>query len=135
MSQQNMEIVRRFVDQARTTRNPVLDIFDKDVEWELDPGRLAIPDFPPASHGPDGVREFFRRWVGSFDDWDYEVEESIDAGDAIVLRIHQWGRGKGSGASVEARFWQVWTMRNGKAVRVTHHIEKAEALEAAGLRE
>jgi hypothetical protein len=44
------------------------------------------------------------------------------------------GRGKGSGAPVEARFWQVWIMRDGKAVRVTHHIEKADALEAAALR-
>jgi hypothetical protein len=73
----------------------VWDIFDEDVEWELDPAALALPDFPPASHGPDGIREFFRRLVGAFEEWDYEA------------------------------------MRDGKAVRATHHIEKAGALEAA----
>ena len=107
------------------------DIFDEGVEWELDPAALALPDFPPASHGPDGIREFFRRLVGAFEEWDYEAEELIGAQDAVVVRIHHWGRGKGSGAPVEARFWQVWIMRDGKAVRVTHHIEKADALEAA----
>jgi ketosteroid isomerase-like protein len=132
MSEENVEVVLRFVDQARATRDPVWDIFDEDVEWELDPSSLALPDVPPGSHGPDAVRHFFRRLIGGFERWDYEVEESIDAGDAVVLRIHHWGRGKGSGAPVEARFWQVWTMRGGKAVRVTHHIDKADALEAAG---
>jgi ketosteroid isomerase-like protein len=98
-------------------------------------GSLALPDVPPRSHGPGAVRRFFRRLVGGFEHWDYEVEESIDAGDAVVLHLHHWGRGKLSGAPVEARFWQVWTMRDGKAVRVTHHVEKADALEAAGLSE
>jgi hypothetical protein len=47
MSQENVEIVRRFVDQAREGPGAVWDIFDEDVEWELDPGRLALPDVPP----------------------------------------------------------------------------------------
>jgi ketosteroid isomerase-like protein len=134
-SDENVEIVRRFVDLARDDPDAVWDIFDEDVEWELDPAALALPDFPPASHGPDGIRDFFRRLVGAFEEWDYEAEEWIEAPDAVAVRIHHWGRGKGSGAPVEARFWQVWILREGKAVRVTHHIHKTEALKAAGLRE
>jgi ketosteroid isomerase-like protein len=135
MSEENVQIVRRFIDQARQTPEAVWDIFDEDVEWELDPGALALPDFPPVSRGPDEIREFFRRLVGAFEDWGYELEELVEGEDSVVAHIHHWGRGKGSGASVEARFWQVWIMRGGKAVRVTHHIERADALEAAGLRE
>lgn len=131
MSDQNVKIVQRFIDQARETPDAVWDIFDEDVEWEL--GDLSIPDFPPTSHGPDGVREFFRRWVSTFEDWGYEIEELVDTGDAVAVRVHQWGRGKGSGAAVDQRFWQVWIMRDGKAVRVTHQIEKADALAAARL--
>jgi ketosteroid isomerase-like protein len=74
-------------------------------------------------------------WTGPFDEWGYEVGEVIDAGDSVVAQIHQWGRGKGSGAGVESRFWQAWTISDGKIVRATHHSEKAEALEAAGLPE
>jgi ketosteroid isomerase-like protein len=54
--------------------------------------------------------------------------EIIDAEDSVVVSIDQWGRGKSSGAAVHQVFWQVWTLREGKAVRVTHHNEKADAL-------
>ena len=42
---------------------------------------------------------------------------------------------KAGGVSVDNHFWQVWTLRDGKVIRSTHHWEKAEALEAAGLSE
>jgi ketosteroid isomerase-like protein len=131
MSHENVRSVRRFMERAREDPEGVWDIFGRDVLWEV--GALAIPDVPATFRGPDGVREFFRRWVGAFEDWAYEVEEVIDAGDAVAVHLHQWGRGKGSGATVDLRFWEVWIMRGGKAVRVTHRLEKADALEAAGL--
>jgi ketosteroid isomerase-like protein len=125
----NVDIVRRFLDQAPENPDAVWDIFDADVEWET--GALLIPDLPDTLHGPDGVRDFFRRWVGAFENWGYEVEEFVEAGDSVAVHIHQWGRGKGSGALVDQRFWQVWTMRDGNAVRVRHELERARALEAA----
>ena len=132
MSEENVEIVGRMLDQARQDPEVVLGMLADDVEW--DTKDLQLPG-PSTRFGPDGVREFFRDWVGAFEAWDYEAEELIDAGDATVVCLHQWGRGKGSGATVENRFWQVWTIRAGKIVRATHHREKAQALEAAGLRE
>ena len=99
--------------------------------WEV--GALAIPDVPATSRGPGAVREFFRRWVGAFEDWAYEVEEVIDARDAVAVQLHQWGRGKGSGATVDLHFWEVWIVRDGRVVRVTHWVDEADALEAAGL--
>ena len=90
MSQENVRVVRSFLDHAR--EDPAAwDIFDEDVVWEV--GALAIPDVPATSRGADGVREFFRRWVGAFEDWAYEVEEVIDARDAVAVHLHQWGRG------------------------------------------
>ena len=49
--------------------------------------------------------------------------------------LRQWGRGKGSGVPVEYRFFGVWTFRDGKVIRYKGFNERAEALEAAGLRE
>jgi len=130
MSQENVQVVRSFLDHAR--EDPAAwDIFDEDVVWEV--GGLAIPDVPATSRGADGVREFFRRWVGAFEDWAYEVEEVIDARDAVAVHLHQWGRGKGSGATVDLHFWEVWIVRDGRVVRVTHWVDKADAFEAAGL--
>ena len=61
MSQENVEIVRRFLDRAHADPDRVWGIFDDSVVWEIGP--LRIPDLPPTSHGPEQVREFFRRWA------------------------------------------------------------------------
>ena len=53
--------------------------------------------------------------------------------DAVAVHLHQWGRGKGSGATVDLHFWEVWIVRDGRVVRVTHWVDKADALEAAWL--
>jgi ketosteroid isomerase-like protein len=104
------------------------------VSWEF--AALDLPDVGTTQfRGPAGVREFFRRWVGPFDEWGYEVREAIDAGDSVVGHSHQWGRGKGSGATVESRFRQVLTLCDGKIVRAAHRSEKAQALDAVGLSE
>jgi ketosteroid isomerase-like protein len=133
MSQQNLELVTRVLGEAQHNPPALWDLLDDDVLWE--PGQLDLPDAAPAQwHGPAGVQEFFRRWIGPFDEWGYEVGEMIDAGDSVVAHIHQWGRGKGSGAKVESQFWLVWTIRDGKLVRGTHYAGRAEALESAGLR-
>jgi ketosteroid isomerase-like protein len=134
MSQENVETVERVLDQAQHDPSALWGILADDVSWEF--AALDIPDLGATQfRGPAGVREFFRRWVGPFDEWGYEVRDAIDAGDSVVIHIHQWGRGKGSGATVESRFWQVLTLCDGKVVRATHHSDKAEALEAVGLRD
>jgi hypothetical protein len=49
--------------------------------------------------------------------------------------MHQTGRGKASGASVEIDLWQVWLFFEGKVVRFVQQHDRAAALEAAGLGE
>ena|SRR5215216_4632042 len=133
MSQENVELILRVLDQARHDPTALWNVLDDEVRWEV--GTLDLPDSEGTWHGPAGVREFFRRWVGTFDEWSYEVGDVIDAGDSVVVRLHQRGRGKGSGVTVGWQFWQVWTIRDGKVVRYTHHAEKDEALEAVELQE
>ncbi len=130
MSQENVDLVERVLGEAQHDPSALWGILADDVSWEF--AALDIPDAGVTQfRGPAGVREFFRRWVGAFDEWGYEVGELIDAGDSVLVHIHQWGRGKGSGATVESRFWQVLTFSDGKIVRATHHSDKAHALEAA----
>ena len=45
------------------------------------------------------------------------------------------GTRQGSGVPVEYRFFGVWTFRDGKVIHYKGFNERAEALEAAGLRE
>ena len=45
------------------------------------------------------------------------------------------GRGKQSGIATSWDLWQLWTLRDGKAVRGQAFTDKSEALGAAGVRE
>jgi hypothetical protein len=104
-------------------------IVDDDIVWDVGdfPGRKA--------YGREGVREFFRQWIGAFDEFRYEGVEFIDGGHTVFVHMRQWGRGKTSGVTTEADFWQVWLFFEGKVVRLVHKPTRREALEAAGVQE
>jgi ketosteroid isomerase-like protein len=80
------------------------------------------------------VEEFLEAW----DDLAVTVEELVDAGgDRVVALVRYSGRGRESGIEISgvATDAQVWTVRDGKALRVELYGGTAEALEAAGLSE
>jgi hypothetical protein len=62
-------------------------------------------------------------------------EEFIDAGDRVLVRVRQMARGAASGIPVEGEFWFVIEMRGRKAAKLSFYVRRADALEAAGLRE
>jgi len=107
----------------------LLAILDEDVRWDY------VGAFPEAVtyRGPTAVARFLREWSGGFDDFGFAAEEFIDVGDSIVVHLHQWGRGKETGAQVESRTWQVFTFRDGKVIQCRGYATKAEAFSAAGL--
>jgi ketosteroid isomerase-like protein len=63
------------------------------------------------------------------------AEEFIDGGDRVVVSGYFRGRGRGSGVEVDTRFYEVYTLRDGKIVRLDEFTGRADALEAAGLSE
>jgi ketosteroid isomerase-like protein len=88
-----------------------------------------------STHGHHGIREFYRRWVGTWDHFDAHPVEFIDTGDAVIVIMRISGTGKGSGATVTMRTADVYTVAGGKVVRHVGYPDASEALEAAGLRE
>jgi ketosteroid isomerase-like protein len=132
MSEENVEILRHSFEEAPENPEPFFAMFDENVEWDMSGGPFPIQK---KVYGPEAVREFFRTWAGTFDEWGFEAEEVIDAGSSVFVCLHQWGRGKGSGIPVENRFYAVWTFEGDKVIRYQAFIGRTEALEAAGLRE
>jgi ketosteroid isomerase-like protein len=133
MSQENLETLRRALpESAPADVEALFAILDENVEWDY---VGAFPEGVTTYHGPAEVREFLAQWAGAFDDFGFEAEAAIAAGDAVAIRLHQWGRGKDTGAQVESRTWQVFTFQDGKIVHCRGYASKAEALEAAGLSE
>jgi ketosteroid isomerase-like protein len=134
MSQKNVEIVRGgFEAFNEGDVDGVVEMCDPKVEW-----------FPPAAlpsvsvyHGHKGVREAAGDMLDVFGALQAEPERFIDADDRVVVFFRWHGHGKGSGLSLD-RFGEqasVFTMRNGKAIRVEWYIDRAEALDAVGLEE
>jgi ketosteroid isomerase-like protein len=137
MSQENVEIVRRVYDAAaRHDTDAVLALYDREVE--LDASRLGIVG-PAAmqgvSHGHDGLRSFFREWHEAWENIEYDYDELIEAGEHVISVVTRRGRGRSSGAEVELHVALLWTLRDGKVVRLVWFPTRAEALEAAGLSE
>jgi ketosteroid isomerase-like protein len=73
--------------------------------------------------------------VESFEGFTAEATEIIDAGDKVFVAISQRGGVHGSGTVVEGLWWIVMTVREAVVVRSEAFVERAQALEAAGLRE
>jgi ketosteroid isomerase-like protein len=127
-----VEIVRSIADAwNRRDYSAALEPVTPDVRvesalgWDLDGTYNGIP----------GLQKWLARFWGSFVEFRTEIEECIPVEDEVVFAAHHYGRGKASGVEVEVRNWQVCTVRDGKLVRYRVFPTKAEALEAAGLRE
>ena len=114
VSERNVEIVRGAFDAfLRGDMQSALAAFDPDVEWDVTlraDGRVF--------HGHDGVREGVSAWVDTWDDYRLEIEEYVDEGDDVIVRATESGRGKGSGVEAQQPVEFVWTLNDGKVVRV-----------------
>jgi uncharacterized protein len=136
MSEENVEIVRRVYDAAarRDTRT-VLDLYDPEVEWDVSRSPMARLVGEGRYQGHEGLRRFFRAYHEAWERVEYDYEELIDAGEHVISLAHDRGRGRASGAEVEFTQYAVWTIREGKIVRVAWLGTRDEALEAAGMSE
>jgi ketosteroid isomerase-like protein len=126
MSRADVENLRQALSSAPAA---VLALLDDEVEWDY------VGAFPEAVtyHGPREVGEFLGQWAAGFEDFGFEADETIDAGDSVVVCLHQWGRGKETRAEVESRTWQVFDFRGGKIIHCRGYSTKAEALASVGL--
>ena len=79
-----------------------------------------MPDHPEGAvrHGPASVIEFFREWIEPWDELEVDWElEQIAPDRGARDRRHARPR-HGSGVPTEMRFFQLWTFRDGRAVRM-----------------
>ena len=129
MSEQNVEVVQRtFEAFIRGDFESAMAAFDPAVEFDL---THVAPD-GDVYHGHEGVWQAMRRWLLAWEDYRMEVDDYLDAGDSVVIRFRESGRGRGTGVPVEQNVTGVWELRTGKVVRVTPYLDRREALAAAG---
>jgi ketosteroid isomerase-like protein len=107
---------------------------------------IAVPDLMCVMIGPDpafrteyqgveGLIEGWTDWLSPYESFRMEIEDVIEAADAVVTIVRQFGTPTGGGPELEAQSAAVWWMRDGRLARVEFHLDRQLALRAAGLAE
>jgi ketosteroid isomerase-like protein len=133
MSQENVEIVRKLFDAFnRGDYAAALAALAPDIEWHA-PSGVSIGE--EIYRGHHAVQRAFVLWLDAWETYRFEPTELLDRGDNVVVTGTQIGRGRGSGVEINLQTFNVFTLRNGKIIRMRTFDDRAAALEAAGLRE
>jgi uncharacterized protein len=123
MSEENIELIRRVNDSfIAGDWDEALSAYSKNVE--LDTTRMPGGGI---YRGPEGAREYFIGWLGAWDNFHAERLDLIDTGGTVVLLSRM------SGAEVNMRTADVFTLEDGKIVRHVGYPDAAEALADLGL--
>jgi ketosteroid isomerase-like protein len=126
----NVALVRDFVEAFNR-----LDVAS--VVCDLDPA-VELHEWPAAPgartyRGHDGVRRALDSWFETWEWMQVEILDIFEVGDRVVLTLHQRAKGKASEIELEVKTFSVYTLRDGKVIRMEFFTDRDAALEAAGM--
>ena len=132
VSQKNVETVREAFeaflggDAERTAQ-----LVDPDVEFHGTVGGLQEGQ---VAHGQSEIDQQFEEVdLEAWEERRLEAEEFIDAGDEVVVLLHEYRRGRGSRIELESETAVVVAVSGGRVVRIQGYMDRDAALAAAGL--
>jgi ketosteroid isomerase-like protein len=131
MSEENVQILLdAYARYYAGDRIPDLWFWHPDAEYHV-----AREDPDSAVHrGFDAIRQQVASWHEAYPDLRVEILEALEASeDRVLLWVRFVGHGATSGIPLEMQLAHLYTMRDGKAVKVVEYMDRSEALEAAGL--
>ena len=140
MSQENVEVVRRFYP-ASGDMEAVVDqvehlfaegLIDPEVEWS--PAIIGSAE-GHGYRGHDGVRRWAHDMTDAWESFHVQATELRDIGERVLVMVQTSARGRASGAVLERPVAHVWTFRDGRVVRMRSYEREEDALEAVGLSE
>lgn len=127
MSRENVQILKAAYEALnRGDIAAALAVLEPDAEWS------EHSELPEADtyRGVAAIWSFLDDYLESWEEFRQETEEVIDGGEKVAVFLHLTAKGKGSGIQVEARYAHVWTMRDGRGVRVDAYADRQMAREA-----
>ena len=131
MSQENVRTVREAWEAfQRGDEQAAARLIDPELEFHGTVGGLQEGD---VAHGLAQVEQTFEAQdLEAWEERRLDVEEYIDAGDNVVVLLHEYRRGRDSGIELEAETAIVVAVRDGRVVRMQGYLDRNAALEAAG---
>ncbi len=133
MSKENVEVVRQIYAtgcwDSGNDPAPAFPFLDPDIEF-VNPEDAAMPG---TRHGHQGFAMAMQSALDALEFFSHEPLAFDDAGDHVVVEIMLHARGRTSQLELSRPEWHVWTLRNGKAMRVEWFKDRDAALQFAGV--
>jgi ketosteroid isomerase-like protein len=132
MSEENVEVVRRGIEALNRRDVPAARALwrsDAEIDWSRSKGPLK-----GVYRGRGEIANFQNEFWSTFGKVEVEAHGFTQAGSDVVVPNTAYLRGR-EGIEVIARSTFVFTVENGQITRLRMFQERAEALEAVGLRE
>jgi hypothetical protein len=120
-------VVRGFYEAvARGDASAVLDLLDPQVE-------LTAPTSVPwggTFKGREGAGEMFAMLAEQPMEFRREPQDYLDLGERVVVTLRVFGRPKAGGTEFEVPEVHVWTVRQGRIIRLEAYFDTALVLSA-----
>ncbi len=130
MSQENVEIMRTAIEAFnRRDGEGFGGVLANDAE--IVPVRAALEG--TVYRGRNAAQEYCAAVEESWENLTWEVEEIRDGESWVLALGHIRGRGRGSGAAIDARGAWLARFRDGMVTHFRTYPDRSEALEALGL--
>jgi ketosteroid isomerase-like protein len=130
MSQANVEIMRAAIEAFNRRDGESFGAFLAN-DAEIVPVRAALEG--TVYQGPDAAAQYCAAVEESWEDLTWEVEEIRDGGSWVLALGHIRGRGRGSGAAIDARGAWLARFRDGLVTHFRTYPDRSEALKDVGL--
>jgi ketosteroid isomerase-like protein len=136
MSEENVEVVRRVYatgcwNSEEDPRAALPYLADDGFEF-VNPAHAVVPG---TRHGHEGFIKAMRSATEALSYWHHEPLAFRDCGDCVLVDIDATVRGLGSGIEITRPEWHIWTLREGKVIRLEWVDDRRKALEVAGVSE
>ena len=136
MSEQNVEAVRRWIEQfarATTTEAAALSVREY---WDADADYYPVRKFPDAEprHGLAPIAAFIGAWRDAWDAFEFRAVTIVPIDDVrLFVRTSVSAHGHETQAPVDSDLYHSMWMRNGLILRCEDHLTEAGARRGLGL--
>jgi ketosteroid isomerase-like protein len=132
MSEENVNVVRAFLDASmRRDWTRLAELVDPRVELH---GTVGGVEEGRVYRGlAELIREYDEVDAEAWDERRLDAEEFLDTDDQVVVLLHEFRRGRGSGVELEIDTAAVFRVRDGRVLRIQGFLDRAAAQKAAGL--
>jgi hypothetical protein len=131
MSQENVEVLRRWYETANRRDDAGLQYLDPELEFRT---AGIFPDMETVYRGREEFVSFLYKFAEPWEELWLEPDRYFDIGARVLVLAHFHAKGR-DGIEVERPFAHLWTMRDGRAVQLVAYADQGKALEAVGLSE